>query len=132
MVQRLKPQRLGQLQGSAGTHSQVAREHQQCLLVLVLSSEKCLLVIGELDLCAEKINAGRHSRVVLAFGELIERLGVGYTSLRGICASGSRLRIQIETCDRADDEIPSILVIQFARPYCLLTRLVVAKALQID
>ena len=43
----MKSQRLGQFNGRAGAHAQIARERKQRLLILVLGLEQSLLVIGQ-------------------------------------------------------------------------------------
>ena len=82
-----------------------------------------LLVVSQLNLGAQEIDARRNSGVVLAFCQLVEGVRIVHSSLCGIGASGGRLGIQIEGCNRPDDEIPSILVIQLARVDRILTRL---------
>ena len=66
-------ERLGKLQWRGWTHTQIARQLKQRLLVLVHGNQQRLLVVGKLDLRAEHVHARRGSGVVLVFGQLAER-----------------------------------------------------------
>ena len=99
---------------------------------MILRGQQCLLVIGKLHLRTQKIYAGRCPSIVLAFCQLRESLRIVYSRLSRIHPSGRRLRPQIETGNRADDQVTRVLVVQLARFEGKVARLPIAITLQID
>ena len=114
LSQGLILERLGQFQRRARTHAQIAREGQQRLLVLVLRHQQSLLVIRQLHLGAQHVNARRGSRIVLVFRQLVQSIRVRHPGLGSVGTRRSRLGIQIEAGNRANDEIARILIIHLA------------------
>ena len=101
-------ERLGQLQRRARTHAEVARQHQQRLLVLVLGLQQRLLVVGKLHLGAQHVHARRRSRVMFVLGQLEQRAGIRHARLRGIDARLRRLCVQIEAGNHAHDQVARV------------------------